>query len=158
MEVDQIKRSKGKGKGNKPDKPTCKTCGTSHSGKCWYHEASKGKKGDQPTGGDPKPANERCQICGKKNHTADRRIQRYKDKDGKRLTGASSERCARDRWHCKPWRRWHRDALSSRNDVETSETELRKTTAGCEGSSIGADRQAMIRTCVLQRPCPRLPD
>ena len=92
MEVDQIKGG-GKSKGGKgQSKTACKTCGKSHQGQCWFKDnqsakakgkgkSSKGGKGGKPQGGDaPK---EKCQICGKMNHTAEKCYQRYKEKDAK---------------------------------------------------------------------------
>ena len=85
---------KGKGKkGGKDGKPTCKICGKNHHGECWAKgQPGKGKtqqgkgKGDGKSQGKGKgkgdksrsSSPEKCQICGKNNHTAQNCFQRYK--------------------------------------------------------------------------------
>ena len=93
MDVDAI-QVKGKGKkGGKDGKPTCKICGKNHHGECWANgQQGKGKtqqgkgKGDGKSQGKGKgkgdksrsSSPEKCQICGKNNHTAQNCFQRYK--------------------------------------------------------------------------------
>ena len=74
-------------------KPTCKICGQNHHGECWAKgQQGKGKtqqgkgKGDGKSQGKGKgkgdksrtPSPEKCQICGKNNHSAQNCFQRYK--------------------------------------------------------------------------------
>ena len=155
MEVDQIQSLKGKGKGAKNDKPHCKTCGKAHVGKCWYQEGGKGKgkgnkgkgrgdKSDPPKKGDHKGSKEACQIWGKKNHTADKCFQRYKDGKGSRVQAASAT----------PETGGTASAggagvvmALSRAEVDTSpETELRTTTTGVRSVTAQGEALALVDT------------
>ena len=160
MEVDQIQSLKGKGKGAKNDKPHCKTCGKAHAGKCWYQEGGKGKgkgnkgkgRGDPPKKGDHKGGKEACQICGKKNHTADKCFQRYKDGKGSRVQAASAT----------PETGGTASASGagavmalSRAEVDTSpETELRATTTGVRSVTAQREALALVDTGSDEHICP----
>ena len=163
MEVDQIQSLKGKGKGAKNDKPHCKTCGKAHAGKCWYQEGGKGKgkgnkgkgrgdKSDPPKKGDHKGSKEACQICGKKNHTADKCFQRYKDGKGSRVQAANAT----------PETGGTASAggagvvmALSRAEVDTSpETELRTTTTGVRSVTAQGEALALVDAGSDEHICP----
>ena len=143
MEVDQIKG--GKSKGGKGQKGSCKICGETHQGKCWFKDKesakAKGKgKGHagKGKGKDSEPAKEKCQICGKQNHTANKCYQRFKDKDqkGPRVQAAST---GSGTGGTASSGTGGSVAALSRKEADTSpETELRATTTGvCSATAKG---------------------
>ena len=148
MEVDQIKG--GKSKGGKGQKGSCKICGKTHQGKCWFKDKesakAKGKgKGHagKGKGKDSEPAKEKCQIYGKQNHTADKCHQRFKDKDHGPGTGTASSGTGGS------------VAALSRKEADTSpETELRATTTGVCSATAKGHGLALLDSGSDEHMCP----
>ena len=139
------------GKGQ--SKTACKTCGKSHQGQCWFKDnqsakakgkgkSSKGGKGGKPQGGDaPK---EKCQICGKMNHTAEKCYQRYKEKDAKtsKVQAATTSPGTGGTSQSGPG---GSVAALSHREVDTSpETELRVQTTGVRSVTAKGQGLALV--------------
>lgn len=167
MEVDQIKgdaKSKGKGQA----KATCKTGGKAHQGQRWYKGKDPGKakgKGKNPKSNPGKgnksqskdSAKEKCQICGKTNHTADKCFQRYKEGKGAKVQAATAHSGTGGTASSASPGTGGSVAVLTRRDVSTTpETELRTATVGIQ--SVTARGHALLfwtadpmSTCALLR-------
>ena len=163
MEVDQIKGG-GKSKGGKgQSKAACKTCGKSHQGQCWFKDnqsakakgkgkSSKGGKGGKPPGGDA--SKEKCQICGKTNHTAEKCYQRYKEKDAKTSKVQAATTSPGTGGTSQSGTGGSVAALSHR-EVDTSpETELRVQTTGVRSVTAKGQGLALLDSGSDEHMCP----
>ena len=160
MEVDQIKGG-GKSKGGKgQSKAACKTCGKSHQGQCWFKDnqsaKAKGKgkssKGGKPPGGDA--SKEKCQICGKTNHTAEKCYQRYKEKDAKTSKVQAATTSPGTGGTSQSGTGGSVAALSHR-EVDTSpETELRVQTTGVRSVTAKGQGLALLDSGSDEHMCP----
>lgn len=176
MDVDAI-QVKGKGKkGGKDGKPTCKICGKNHQGECWAKgQQGKGKtqqgkgKGDGKSQGKGKgkggksrsSSPEKCQICGKNNHTAQNCFQRYKgsvqqasnaaEKPGPSSGQAPVPPRAADSAASQPN---HVAAIGERERSTSAETEVARATMGISSANQYGQARCLLDTGADEHICP----
>ena len=177
MDVDAI-QVEGKGKkGGKDGKPTCKICGKNHHGECWAKgQQGKGKtqqgkgKGDGKSQGKGKgkgdksrsSSPEKCQICGKNNHTAQNCFQRYKGSvqqasnaaekpNGVPTTPQAPSRPAAADSTSQPN---HVAAIGERERSTSAETEVARATMGISSANQYGQARCLLDTGADEHICP----
>ena len=175
MDVDAI-QVKGKGKkGGKDGKPTCKICGKNHHGECWAKgQQGKGKtqqgkgKGDGKSQGKGKgkgdksrsSSPEKCQICGKNNHTAQNCFQRYKGSVQQASNAAEKPGPSSGQAPVPPKaadstsQPNHVAAIGERERSTSAETEVARATMGISSANQYGQARCLLDTGADEHICP----